>query len=109
MNIDTKQGIKPNFIDEWIDGRFKILKIHTRGVPLHDVVDLKEITERTEGFVGADLKMLVKEAALIPIREITSSIVGNKKVPPETLIRLQIKMEHFISAIDNVKPSTTLI
>ena len=91
------------------DGRFEILKIHTRGVPLHDDVDLKEIAERTEGFVGADLKMLVKEAALIPIREVTQLIDDNKAVPQEILSTLQVKMKNFLSAIENVKPSSTLI
>ncbi len=59
-------------------GRYEILQIHTRRVPLNKDVDLKEIAERTEGFVVADLKMLVKEAAMIPIREVVPFLDDDK-------------------------------
>jgi len=45
-------------------GRYAILKVHTRRVPLHDDVDLETIGKGTPGFVGADLQNLVNEAAL---------------------------------------------
>jgi len=80
------------------------LQIHTRRVPLNKDVDLKEIAERTEGFVGADLKMLVKEAAMIPIREVVPFLDDDKGVPTEMLNSLQIKMKHFTSALDNKMP-----
>jgi cell division protease FtsH len=46
-------------------GRAEILKVHTRGVPLHPSVDLNEIAAETPGLVGADLRNLVNEAALL--------------------------------------------
>jgi len=45
-------------------GRFGILKVHTRKVPLADNVDLERIAGATIGFSGAELKNLVNEAAL---------------------------------------------
>ena len=45
-------------------GRLKILKIHTRSVPLSDDVDLKQIAASTPGATGADLALIVNEAAL---------------------------------------------
>ena len=45
-------------------GRVEILKIHTRSVPLHDEVDLEQIAASTPGATGADLALLVNEAAL---------------------------------------------
>ena len=51
-------------------GRYEILKTHTRGAPLHEEVDIKVITEKTKGFVGAKLKALVKEAAILAMRQI---------------------------------------
>jgi cell division protease FtsH len=48
-----------------VDGREKILEVHTRSVPLADDVDLKGIAATTPGMVGADLRNLVNEAALL--------------------------------------------
>ncbi|QEC46210.1 ATP-dependent zinc metalloprotease FtsH [Baekduia soli] len=46
-------------------GREKILQVHTRSVPLDDDVDLKGLAATTPGMVGADLRNLVNEAALL--------------------------------------------
>ncbi len=49
-------------------GREKILKVHTRKVPLAPDVDIKVIARGTPGFAGADLSNLVNEAALLAAR-----------------------------------------
>src|SRR5919204_230784 len=49
-------------------GREAILKVHTRGVPLADDVDLRTIAASTPGMVGADLANLVNEGALLAAR-----------------------------------------
>ena len=49
-------------------GRAAILEVHTRDVPLADDVDLLEIGSATPGLVGADLRNLVNEAALLAAR-----------------------------------------
>jgi cell division protease FtsH len=49
-------------------GREAILRVHTRGVPLADDVDLDRIAATTPGMVGADLANLVNEAALTAAR-----------------------------------------
>ncbi len=49
-------------------GRHGILKIHARGKPLADDVDLEVLARRTPGFTGADLANLVNEAALLAAR-----------------------------------------
>ncbi len=54
---------KPDII-----GREKILKIHTRKIPLAKDVDLKVIAKGTPGFAGADLANLCNEAALLAAR-----------------------------------------
>jgi cell division protease FtsH len=46
-------------------GRLAIMKIHTRSVPLAADVDLDALAQQTAGFVGADLRNLVNEAALL--------------------------------------------
>jgi cell division protease FtsH len=50
------------------NGREAILKVHARGVPLADDVDLGGIASTTPGMVGADLANLVNEAALLAAR-----------------------------------------
>jgi cell division protease FtsH len=55
-------------------GREKILKVHTRGVPLASDVDLKDVAASTPGLVGADLRNLVNEAALLAARRDGESV-----------------------------------
>jgi len=55
-------------------GRYEILKVHTRRVPLADDVDLEIIGRGTPGFVGADLQNLVNEAALLAARRDASRV-----------------------------------
>lgn len=49
-------------------GRAEILRVHTRGVPLAPDTDLNAIAGETPGLVGADLRNLVNEAALLAAR-----------------------------------------
>jgi cell division protease FtsH len=55
-------------------GRYEILKVHTRRVPLADDVDLDLVARGTPGFVGADLQNLVNEAALLAARRDASRV-----------------------------------
>ncbi|WP_347060602.1 ATP-dependent zinc metalloprotease FtsH [Blastococcus sp. HT6-30] len=50
------------------NGRQQILAVHTRGVPTADDVDLAVLASATSGMVGADLRNLVNEAALLAAR-----------------------------------------
>jgi len=69
-----------------IRGREAIFKVHVRGKPLADDVDLKTLAKATPGFVGADIANLVNEAAILAARR-------NKK---------QIGMVEFEEAIERV-------
>ena len=51
-----------------VKGREEILRIHAKGKPLADDVDLKSIAKGTPGFSGADLENLMNEAALLAVR-----------------------------------------
>ncbi|MBW3626449.1 MAG: ATP-dependent zinc metalloprotease FtsH [Actinobacteria bacterium] len=57
-----------------IRGREGILRIHVRGKPLSDDVDIEEVARRTVGFSGADLANVVNEAALLAARRGASVI-----------------------------------
>ena len=51
-----------------VKGREEILKVHTKGKPIGDTVNLADLARRTPGFTGADLSNLVNEAALLTAR-----------------------------------------
>ncbi|MFW9782334.1 MAG: CDC48 family AAA ATPase [Candidatus Heimdallarchaeota archaeon] len=87
------------------DGRNEILLIHTRGIPLDESVDLRELAEKTHGFIGADIKALCREGAMLAIKEIIPEIDLDKPIPEEVLSKLKIKMHHFIEALNSIEPS----
>ncbi|MHB1709382.1 MAG: VCP-like ATPase [Thermoplasmataceae archaeon] len=51
------------------DSRYNILKVHTKNMPLTKDVDLKKIAEKTDGYVGADLENLCREAGMMAYRQ----------------------------------------
>ncbi len=87
------------------DGRQEVLQIHTRGMPLDDKVDLDEIADTTHGFVGADLEMLCKEAAMRVLRRVLPDIKADEEIPPETLKKMIIKKSDFKEALKEIQPS----
>ncbi|MFX1372539.1 MAG: CDC48 family AAA ATPase [Promethearchaeota archaeon] len=87
------------------NGRYEILLIHTRGMPLDNDVNLRIIANKTHGFVGADIKSLCKESAILAIREIIPKIDLDKPIPEGILNQLNIKMRHFIEALNSIEPS----
>jgi cell division protease FtsH len=57
-------------------GREEILKVHSRGKPISNEVDLGVLARGTPGFAGADLENLVNEAALLAARR-NKKVIGN--------------------------------
>ncbi|AUB58110.1 ATPase [Methanobacterium sp. MZ-A1] len=87
------------------DGRREVLQIHTRGMPLDEKVDLDEIADTTHGFVGADLEMLCKEAAMRVLRRVLPDIKADEEIPKETLKKMIIKKTDFKEALKEIQPS----
>ena len=88
------------------EGRFDILSIHTRGMPIDQKVDLKQISKTTHGFVGADLEVLAKEAAMKSLRRILPEIdYDEEKISSEILEKIQITSDDFRDALKEVSPS----
>ncbi len=75
------------------EGRLKILEIHTKGMPLDKSVDLKKLSEETEGYTGADIEALARESAMLALRE----DIETKKVTKK----------HFDKAMEKVSPSVS--
>jgi len=73
------------------DARVDILKVHTRNMPLADDVSLEKLADMTDGFSGADIENLVREAAMAAVR-------SDWKAKP-------VHMKHFKAALDETRPS----
>ena len=88
------------------DGRYDILQIHTRGMPLEKNIDLEYYAAKTHGFVGADLAMVGKEAAMKTLRRILPDInLDENVIPPEVLNTLTVTKEDFDAGMNEVEPS----
>jgi transitional endoplasmic reticulum ATPase len=86
-------------------GRMEIFQVHTRGVPLADNVKIEEYANTTHGFVGADISLLVKEAAMHALRKIIPQIKIDEEIPSEVLDALRVTNEDFSEARKHVEPS----
>ncbi|MEM3815387.1 MAG: AAA family ATPase, partial [Candidatus Bathyarchaeia archaeon] len=87
-------------------GRYEILVIHTRGMPLSEDVDLKRLAEITHGFTGADLAALCREAAMKALRRYLPEIdLEQERVPAEVLEKMEVKMEDFLNAFKEITPT----
>lgn len=80
LNALTKNGTKP---------------------PLAEDVDMQEIADLTEGYTGADLAGLVRQASLQTLKD--SILLGN--VEDSTTEDLRVYMKHFVDVHKNLKPS----
>ena len=88
------------------DARLDILSIHTRGMPINEKVNLKQIAKTTHGFVGADLEILSKEAAMRSLRRILPEIdLEEDKISSEILQKIEISNDDFREALKEVRPS----
>ena len=73
------------------EARLAIFEVHTKGMPLASDVDLKKLAKSTDGYVGADIEAVCREAAMLTLRnDMESSEIPNK---------------YFKEAIEKVKPA----
>lgn len=90
------------------NGRKEILQIHTRNTPLAEDADLDRTSDRTYGYVGADLEAIAKEAAMHALRRVLPDISDLKEMdslPEEILEKLKVTSEDLEYAIRMVEPS----
>jgi transitional endoplasmic reticulum ATPase len=91
-----------------LKGRYEILMIHTRNMPLAPDVDLRKLAEITHGFSGADLAALAREAAMSALRRaIQSGLIdlNQSTIPPEALEKIKVTMADFLNALREIIPS----
>ncbi|WP_024336584.1 CDC48 family AAA ATPase [Desulfotignum balticum] len=88
------------------NGRYKILNIHTHGMPLSEDVDLVKLSEITHGFVGADIEAFCREAAMVCLRKFFPTFdFGQEEIPIDSLLDLKVTMDDFLEAMKEIEPS----
>ena len=89
------------------NGREAMLKIHTAGLKLAGDVDLASLADRLDGYSGADVQLVCRDAAMAPMR---AAIAGKS---PDEIVALQTKGElegeitarDFLGAVETTPPS----
>ena len=88
------------------DGRLEIILIHTRGMPIGEDVDLKNLAAELHGYTGADIKSLCREAAMKSIRRYLPEIdLETDRISSEVLQSMQIQIADFYDAMQEVIPT----
>jgi transitional endoplasmic reticulum ATPase len=88
------------------EGRYEILQIHTRGMPLEKDVDFNELAIKTIGYTGADLEVLCKEAGLKALKPHLAKFKNlDEKIPADDLEKITVSKKDFIAALKQVEPS----
>lgn len=87
------------------EARLHILKIHTKGMPVAEDLDLKQLTALTRDYSGADLEALCREAALVCMRRTINLRDFEKRITPHKLQSLAVATYDFRAAMKRVGPS----
>jgi transitional endoplasmic reticulum ATPase len=102
--------LRPGRIDRQIyipvpdsEARVEILNVHTQDKPLADDVDLEQIAQQTDGFVGADLEALCRTATMNATRKYLNQIADEDIDGTQ----VTVTMSDFTDALDQVHPSVT--
>jgi transitional endoplasmic reticulum ATPase len=87
-------------------GRYEVLQIHTRNMPLAEDMDLKRLSDVTHGYTGADIASLCREAAMKALRRYIPEInLEEERIPPEILEKMVVNMDDFMSAYREITPT----
>ena len=76
-----------------VEARRKIFEVHTRDMPVSSDVDLDDLAEETEGFVGSDIESVCREAGMDALRNDGDAA--------------EVTKDDFMGAIDDVRPTAT--
>jgi len=86
------------------EARTAIFKIHIKGKPIDDDVNIEKMSEAVEGYTGADIKSICEEATLLTIRKaLADSSIDTKN--PESVKKVKISKTEFDKAMEKVKSS----
>jgi transitional endoplasmic reticulum ATPase len=83
--------------------RRAIFAVHTEHKPLADDVDLDELARRTDGYVGADIEAVCREASMAATREFINSV--SPEDTGTSVGNVLVTMDHFEQALEEVRAS----
>jgi transitional endoplasmic reticulum ATPase len=102
--------VRPGRLDRHIhvpvpdeEARRKILAVHTRDKPLADDVDLDDLAGRTDGYVGADLEAVCREASMAATREFIQRV--SPEEVDDSVGNVRVTADHFEQALGEVSAS----
>ncbi len=111
-DLIDKALLRPGRLDRHIhvpvpdeEGRRKIFEVHTRDKPLAEAIDLEWLAGETDGYVGADIEAVCREASMAASREFITTV--DPEDIPDTVGNVRISREHFEQALEEVPPSVT--
>nr|MBC8522121.1 AAA family ATPase [Methanomicrobia archaeon] len=114
MDLIDKALLRPGRIDRLIyisapgeKEREEIFKIHLREKPLADDVDISELAKQTEGYSGADIEAICREAAMLALREFIKPGMVKEELK-EAMKGRKIHKKHFLATIKKIEPTSTL-
>ena len=84
------------------EARHEILQVHTERTPLGDDVDLVELAAETEGYSGAEIEALVREASMRAIREVAETIEPSEAA--ERTDEVVVEQSHIETANEELEP-----
>ncbi|WP_297521219.1 CDC48 family AAA ATPase [Thermococcus sp.] len=88
--------------------RLEIFKVHTRKVPLAEDVNLEELAKRTEGYTGADIEAVVREAALLAMRRaLQEGVIRPGMKADQIRQKVKVTMRDFEEALKKIGPSVS--
>ncbi len=85
--------------------RKDVLTVHMKNMPLSEDVDVDRIAAMTQGFAGADLAALCREAAMKCLGRCKSDMDPSLPIPNSVLEGMKVSMADFASAAADVEPS----
>ncbi|WP_135825809.1 AAA family ATPase [Halorussus ruber] len=102
--------LRPGRLEEHIEvpapdeeGRRAILSVHADDRPLADDVDLDELAAELEGYTGADLEAVVRDASMRAIREAAEA--WGVEQADQNADEIEIQNKHFEAAVEKVRPT----
>ncbi len=112
MDLIDKALLRPGRIDRLIyisapgeKEREEIFKIHLRGKPLAKDVDISELAKQTEGYTGADIEAICREAAMLGLREFIKPGMVKEELK-EAMKGRKIYKKHFMATIEKIEPTS---
>ncbi|MCE8426415.1 MAG: CDC48 family AAA ATPase [Candidatus Methanoperedens sp.] len=98
--LDRLIYVRPPDISE----RKKIFNIHIKGKPLFSDIDIEKLARKSEGYVGADIEAICREAAMLALRDCIKRGMEKEEVRKITC-DIKIKDIHFEKAFNIVRPT----